>query len=83
MAIIFIGCICSYLWEINYISEQGYKVKELEKQIAVIKEENEKLGIQLVQAQSMGNLQEKVAALSMVTVSEIVYIDDSSYLARK
>jgi len=83
LAIIFVFSLCSYLWQINYISEKGYKIKDLENQISLLKEENEKLAISLVQMQSMSDLNGKVASLGMVSVNEIVYLNESAYLARR
>lgn len=62
-----------YLFEVNAISTKGFKTRDLENQIEVIKNENEKLSLQIIEMQSMGQLKKRVAGLGMVAATDVVY----------
>jgi Tfp pilus assembly protein PilN len=81
---IFLSCILSisivaalvgYLFEVNYITAKGYEIRNQEKQISALREENEKLKIKIVEIQSMTSLKKRVEELKMVPVDQVVYYD--------
>jgi len=64
-----------YLTQINTISTKGFELKNLEKQIAELKDQNEQLQMNLVTKQSMSEIQGQVQKLNMVEASDIKYFD--------
>lgn len=74
-AIAVVCFIFSYLIQINNLATTGFEMREVEDQIAQIKEENKKLELELVKYQSMGYLNSRAKELGMVEVSEIKYLD--------
>lgn len=65
----------AYLSEMNYLTTKGFYARNLEKQIAQIQNENEKLQSQAIEMKSMNDLLEKIQGLAMVKVDEITYFD--------
>lgn len=72
-----------YLVEINYITTRGFHLKEIEKKINDVKEENEKLSLQVIQIKSMANLSEKIAELDMVPAEKIIYYNSAGQAVAK
>jgi hypothetical protein len=68
-----------YLVQVNNCSTVGYLLKDLDARAKALTEENKKLEINIVKAQSIANLDEKVAALNMVPAENIKYLDGSSF----
>ena len=68
-----------YLVQVNNSSTIGYQLRDLDAQSKSLAEVNKKLEIDIVKVQSIANLDEKVAALNMVPVENIKYLDGSSF----
>lgn len=64
----------AYFWQINNISTQGFQMKELEKNIQLLKEENQKLELEAARQQSMLNIDEQVQELGLVAVDKVEYL---------
>ena len=64
-----------YLLEVNTIAAKGFQIREFEKQVYSLREQNDKLAIEVVEMRSMNNLDEQVSELGMVTVEDILYYD--------
>lgn len=71
-ALIFIGAF--YLYEVNSAAVKGYKIKELEKKVEVLKEENKKFSNLQADYESMQNTHERTLGLNMVESRDIEYI---------
>lgn len=74
----------TYLWQINSLSTYGFRVRELEKQVGSLRENNKGLENQVVNLQSLSSLQQKIDLFSFVPVTNIEYITPvSSVIAQK
>jgi len=82
--LLFASSLVIYLFQVNTIAAKGFHVRELEKQISQVKENNEKLKLQVVEMRSMTDLSERVENLQMVEVDKITYYDTAGQVvARK
>ena len=75
--VVFISVVFTYLLQINHIAAKGFEIKELEQQIDLVKEENEKLSLRMVELKSAGTIQGKIDMLNMVRVDKISYLNTS------
>ena len=77
------GAIVFYLSQINYISEKGFALRDLEKQISGLQDENEKLQLRMVELRSMSDLSARMGELSLVPVGEMTYFDTTGKVVAK
>lgn len=77
------GAIVYYLSQINYISEKGFAMRDLEKQITKLQDENEKLQLRMVELRSMSDLSQRMGELSLVPVGEMTYFDTMGKVVAK
>jgi cell division protein FtsL len=63
-----------YIFEVNDVATQGYKIRELEKRAQELRDNNEKLKIQEAELRSMYNIEEKTKNLNMVAPESISYM---------
>ena len=72
--LILIAVISGYIYQVTNISTKGFVIKDLEKQIAAVKIENQKMQVKLVEMQSSADLEGRVQELSMVPAGDIKYV---------
>lgn len=70
--IIFISL--TYLAKVNSIAIKGFKIKELEKKISQLKNENKKLEMKIIQLESTGEVEEVIDKFNLVKTTEIEYL---------
>lgn len=70
-----------YLIQVNTLATKGYAIRELEVEIATQKKNNELLGLEIIERQSMDALQRKIAELGLVAVDRIDYIAPTAAVA--
>ena len=63
-----------YLIQVNTLATKGYAIKELKHSIALQKKENDRIGLDIIEAQSIQNLQKKIDDLKLVRSERIDYI---------
>ncbi|MFH1822994.1 MAG: hypothetical protein ABH830_04830, partial [Patescibacteria group bacterium] len=63
-----------YLVTMNDLIVKGFKLQDLKKDIAIIKNENKDLELKVMALESLNNLHEKAAKLNMVAVGEVDYL---------
>ncbi len=68
-----------YLVQMNKIATIGYSIKELDAQSVAMVEQSKKMEVEIIKAQSIANLDEKVLMLNMVPVGQIKYLDGSTF----
>ena len=61
----------TYLMQINVTATKGYKIKELEKRVTQLTEENKKLNLKHIELQSMANVIEQVPSLNLVVTQDV------------
>ncbi len=65
-----------YLTQTNITATKGYKIKDLENQLALLQKENKKVKLDYIELQSMANIIEKSAKLNLVPAGKIEIISD-------
>ena len=58
-----------YLIQINTLATKGYSIRSLEKHITQKQKENERLQVQIIEAQSLTALQNRIDTLRLVDLS--------------
>ncbi len=79
LAVVSIG----YLVTINTLATKGYAIKFLQSQIAVEKKQNQELLLQGIEARSLSNVSERIAALNLVRSDRIDYFGRTSVASAK
>lgn len=70
-----------YIYSINSSAVKGYKIKEIEKNISQLKEENEKLKIREAELQSLYYIEEESKKLNMTELKDVSYIEETGPIA--
>lgn len=79
-----VGLTATYLFQVNSISAKGFQVRDLQKQIADIRDYNDKLQLQLIDLKSSPEITGKIKNLNMVPAEKVAYYDAAGELvARK
>lgn len=73
-----VGLFAAYLGLNNQLAQKGFAVRQLEREIAVLQDEREKLNLSVVENQSMESLNSRVGGLGMVPVTAVDYVEDVS-----
>lgn len=74
--ILFFGL--GYLIQVNSLATKGYQIKELEKKITDLNQENSDLQLDALSLQSMGAVKDKVNELKMVSANETDYLQPTA-----
>ena len=72
-----------YIFEVNNVATQGYKIRALEKQAQDLKDKNEKLKIREAELRSMYNIEEKTRDLNMTVPKDVSYLSLPGNVAMK
>lgn len=76
IAIITIGILSFfYLYEQNNISTKGYTIRELEKQVDEIKEQNRKLELEVAKVRSIEEIEKSAGKLNMVKIQKFTFVE--------
>lgn len=78
-----IGSLSLYLLQVNAIAAKGFEVRDLERQVNELEEENEKLSVRVVELKAMNGLEEKIAELNMVPIDNMVYYDTAGQVVAR
>ncbi len=70
-----------YLVHVNALATRGYAMKELDSHIADLKKENERLQMDIIEAQSMSTLQKKIDEMKLVRADRIDYLEPGASVA--
>ncbi len=70
-----------YLIQVNTLATKGYAIRTLEGKISNQKKANERIGLEIIEAQSLGTLQKKIDELKLVKADHIDYIKGTSSVA--
>lgn len=63
-----------YVFQISLLTTGGYEIANLEKKLAVLSDESQKLNSEAASYQSLSSVQERIKNLKMVPAAEITYI---------
>lgn len=78
LAMVLIGCIIIasllYILQVNSIASQGFKIRDLKKQINELENRNKTLQVNISNLKSIGNLQSKTETFNMVKAQSIEYV---------
>ena len=72
-----------YLIQINTLATKGYSIRNLEKQIGQKQKENERLSAQIIEAQSLTALQNRIDTLKLITSHNVEYIESARPVAAR
>ncbi|MEK7212010.1 MAG: hypothetical protein AAB731_05270 [Patescibacteria group bacterium] len=73
-----------YIFIANNMTVRGFKVRELEGRVQALKQQNDKIKIQVAEKQSITSIKEKITAVNMVPVEKFNYIESgTSEMAKK
>ena len=72
-----------YLIQINTLATKGYSIRNFEKQIVQKQKEGEKLQAQIIQAQSLTALQNRIDTLRLVASHNVEYIESARPVAAR
>lgn len=72
-----------YLIQINTLATKGYSIRSLEKQITQKQKENERLQAQIIEAQSLTTLQNRIDTLRLVKAHNVEYIESTRPVASR
>lgn len=73
LALLILGFV--YLALINNVSTGGFELKRLEQRVEVLKEENEKLELEVAKLQSMNVIARASAQLELVETEKVEYLE--------
>jgi hypothetical protein len=80
-SLIFSGAL--YLYQVNDLTNKGYEMKETERQIAQLKEINEKNKIKEIELRSMYNIEKTTQDLELVNSENVSYLELDGPMAMK
>ncbi len=63
-----------YIWQINTSATYGYIIRDLEKEIAAIERQNERLEQKVAKLQSVDSVTNRVKMLGLVKIENVKYI---------
>lgn len=64
-----------YIFQINNVSTSGYTIHTLERQVATVAEETQRLSTQVAESQSMVSIQKRLPELAMVKTPVVTFVD--------
>jgi len=64
----------AYVLQVSSVSNRGFKINNLEKQISALKTANQELELQAASVQSLESLNNKIQKLNMVMPEKIEYL---------
>lgn len=70
-----------YLYATNRVAVSGYAIRNAEKEIAVLKQDNNQLRIQEAELKSLYRIEEAGKRLNMFEPAHVSYIDESGPIA--
>ncbi len=68
-----------YLFSINSLATEGFRIKQLSTQIAKLEDDHKDLELQNSTLQSVSNIQQQSALLNFVPATNVTYIKDDSF----
>ena len=83
LIVCFVSALVVYLLEVNAIASKGYQIREFQKQVDKVKEENEKLSLKVIELSSMSELDSKVQELNMVSIDAVTYYDNTGQVVAR
>ena len=73
----------AYIAITSVASSSGYRMKDLEKEVTVLKKEIQKTEVRIAEYNSMGSLEERIQNSGLVAVDNINYLDTSGPVVAK
>ncbi len=64
----------SYVWHISQVSTQGYYLKELERKISLLQQQNEKLSFTAAELTALSRIDSETKRLGLVKNDEVIYL---------
>lgn len=71
----------AYIYSINHNAVKGYRIKNIEREIAELKKDNEMLKIKEAQLKSLYRTEQSARDLNMSDLSDVIYIEENPSVA--
>lgn len=81
LSVVFSGIV--YLYQVNDLAAKGFELREVQKNLASLQEENKKGRIQEVELMSMYNIEKSTQDLNLVNSSNVSYIELNGPMAMR
>lgn len=82
--LLLVGVVGGYIFVVNSSTLKGFKARELEKKVEVLKEANDKFKLKVSESQSVTNIKDKISTTKMIPVDKFEYVAASdSSVAKK
>ncbi|MCL5093904.1 MAG: hypothetical protein M1355_02140 [Patescibacteria group bacterium] len=72
-----------FLIQSNRVAVRGYEISELEKEVAILKEQNEKIQLEASKYESVNRVREELKNSNMVPIKQINYVYSKKGIALK
>ena len=72
--LLLVGVVGGYIFVVNSSTLKGFKARELEKKVEVLKEANDKFKLKVSESQSVTNIKDKISATKMIPVDKFEYV---------
>lgn len=80
---VFILIIVGYIGQIVSSSGSGYEMRDLQKNVAILRVEIQKLNVKTTEYKAITNLNERVESFGMVAVNNIIHIKHDITMAKR
>lgn len=65
----------SYIWQVNISATSGYTMRDLDREIATLKHDNERLELEVSRLQSVESVTNRIQMLGLVEVHDVRYVN--------
>ncbi len=66
---------CSYIWQVNVAATSGYTMRDLDREIATLEHDNERLELEVSRLQSVESVTNRMQMLGLVEIDEVRYVE--------
>lgn len=81
ISVLFIGC--GFIMKTSELSTTGYHIHDLEKQVASLEGDAERLQMEIATLQSMPNINRRLQSMNMVQPEAVTYLTNGSVVVAK
>jgi len=78
--LVFVGIFSLYVMQVNLVTPKTYEAQDLRGKIETLKEQNEKINLQIAELKSLEKLENRIAQLNLVKSEDIVYLEDKDVM---
>ncbi len=68
----------AYVWQISQVSTQGYYLKDLERTISILEQQNERFNLEASQLSALSRIDSEISRLGLVKNDAVVYLTETT-----